>query len=113
MTSERDLIARIDRLESRLLHEWIEMGLVAPQRGDEGFEFDDIDVARVNLVCDLSFDLGIEQESLPVVLSLIDQLHRTRASLRAICAAIADQPDEVKTTVSVRLRATLFGADQG
>ncbi len=111
MIDETELIAVTRRLEVRVLHEWIDMGLVTPQRGEAGYLFDEMDVARVNLVCDLSFDMGVGQESLPIILSLIDQLHRARHSLRAFAAAIEAQPESVKVEIKGAARRTLFPED--
>ena len=69
MISESELIAVTRRLEVRVLHEWIDMGLVSPLRGEAGYLFDEVDIARVHLVCDLSFDMGVGEESLPIILS--------------------------------------------
>jgi len=111
MISESELIGRIGRLEIRVLYEWIEMGLVAPHRSEAGYLFDEADVARINLVCDLSFDMGVGHESLPIILSLIDQLHRTRHSLRALADAIAEQPEDVKSLITARAQRTLTGRE--
>jgi chaperone modulatory protein CbpM len=109
MISESELIAAIGRLEVRVLHEWIEMGLLAPHRDAGGYLFDDADIARVNLVCDLSFDMGVGEESLPVILHLIDQLHGTRHTLKALTAALAEQPEEIRVTITTRARHVLRG----
>jgi chaperone modulatory protein CbpM len=111
MISESELIAAIGRLEARVLHEWIEMGLLSPHRDAAGFLFDDVDVARVHLVCDLSFDMGVGEESLPVILHLIDQLHGTRHTLKALTAAVAEQPDEIRVTITTRAHHVLRGRE--
>src|SRR5262245_50614265 len=112
MIKEAELIAVTRRLEVRVLHEWIDMGLVTPQRGAAGYLFDEMDVARVNLVCDLCFDLGVGEESLPIILSLIDQLHRTRHSLKALASAIESQPEAVKSEITGKARRALFPEDK-
>ena len=109
MISESELIAAIDRLEARVLHEWIEMGLLSPHRGDAGYLFDDVDIARVHLVCDLRYDMGLGEESLPVILNLVDQLHGTRHTLKALAAAISEQPEEIRVTITTRARHVLKG----
>jgi len=107
MITERELIARLARLGAETLHQWIEMGLVTPHRDAGGYVFDDLDEARVALVCDLHYGMGCEAESLPVILRLIDQLHQTRHSLRAISAAVAEQPDEIRVAITTRTRIVL------
>jgi chaperone modulatory protein CbpM len=109
MINESELIAAIGRLEASLLHEWIETGLLSPHRSDAGYLFDEADVARVHLVCDLRFDMGLGEESLPVILHLIDQLHGTRHTLKALSAAVAEQPDEIRITITARAHHVLKG----
>ena len=67
MISERQLIERMQRLKADVLHRWIEQGLIEPHRDAGGYQFDDIDEARIALVCDLHYGMGLEHESLPVV----------------------------------------------
>jgi chaperone modulatory protein CbpM len=109
MITESELIAVTRRFDLRELHQWIDMGLISPHRGEEGYLFDDLDVARVRLVCDLAFDMGLGHESLPVILNLLDQLHGTRHTLKALAAAVAEQPEEIRITITTRARHVLKG----
>ena len=107
MTGEHDLIAMVERLEVHTLRRWVEMGWIRPERGVAGFTFDDADIARVRLICDLCYDLEVGEDSVPIILSLIDQLHGTRRTLRAFAAAIDEQPADVRDRIAERLRAML------
>jgi chaperone modulatory protein CbpM len=107
MISEQDLIARMQHLEAEVLHKWIDLGFVKPHRDATGFVYDEVDEARIALVCDLHYGMGLEHESLPVVLSLVDQLHEARHSLRAISVAVSEQPDEVRIAIKSRTRIVL------
>jgi chaperone modulatory protein CbpM len=107
MISEKQLCQRVACLDQETLHEWIAQGLVQPHRGSDGYAFDDIDEARVALLCDLHYHMGLSSESLPVIVSLIDQLHQTRHSLRAVTAAVAEQSTEVRIAISSRTRLIL------
>lgn len=109
MITERELCERLRCLDVEVLHRWIELGLVAPQRDAGGLLFDDVDEARVALVCDLHYGMGLDHESLPVILSLVDQLHQTRHSLRAIATAVSEQPGEVRVAIASRTRIVLGG----
>ena len=87
-------VERIDRVE---LARWVELGWVAPvgrERGEPAFS--DLDVARVCLICDLVHDLAIEEETVPVVLSLLDQVYALRRQLGALTAAVQRQPEDVR-----------------
>jgi chaperone modulatory protein CbpM len=103
MIRESELITHFTYLERQVLLTWIEDGVVAPQRDDEGYLFDAIDEARVALACDLHYRMGLEHASLPVILSLIDQLHDARHHLRALTQAVAEQPEGVRQQISERV----------
>lgn len=109
MITKAELCARMQGLDMKILNQWIEMGLVEPQQDPSGFLFDEIDEARIALVCDLYYRMGLDHGSLPVVLSLVDQLHHTRHSLRAITTAVSEQSAEVRVAITQRTRIVLAG----
>src|SRR6267378_5236662 len=82
------------RLDAQVLETWIAAGWLAPRRRGETRDFSDIDVARVSLILDLR-KLGVNDEGIPVVLDLIDQVHGLRRMLRELLAAIQAQSDAV------------------
>jgi chaperone modulatory protein CbpM len=91
------LVGRVDRVE---LTQWIELGWVAPERPAEAEPtFSDLDVARVCLICDLRHDLAIEEETMPLVLSLLDQIYALRRQINALTGAIREQPEEVRRAI--------------
>ena len=94
-------VERIERVE---LVAWVERGWVAPagRRGAEPL-FSELDVARVCLICDLVHDLAVEEDTVPLVLSLLDQVYALRRQLHALTAAIRQQPDEVRRDLLARL----------
>jgi chaperone modulatory protein CbpM len=95
------VVGRVDRVE---LSQWIELGWVAPER-PAGAEpaFSDLDVARVCLICDLRHDLAVEEETIPLVLSLLDQIYALRRQLNALTGVIREQPDDVRRALLHRL----------
>ena len=82
---------------------WIEEGVIAPHRDEEGYLFDRVDESRVALACDLHYRMGLDHESLPVILSLIDQLHDVRHHLRALTRALAEQPEPIQQEITRRM----------
>jgi chaperone modulatory protein CbpM len=94
------VIGRVDRVE---LHRWVELGWVMPERagGEERAEpvFSAIDIARVRLICDLRRDLAVEEETMPLVLSLLDQLYAMRRQMKALRGALQQQPDDVREAI--------------
>ncbi len=103
MIRESELIARFTVLERQVLLIWIEEGVIAPHRDDQGYLFDRVDESRVALACDLHYRMGLEHASLPVILSLIDQLHDARRHLRKLTRAVAEQPDAVQRQITRHL----------
>lgn len=100
MIGEKDLCAMFARLEADMLREWIDAGLVQGARQGSAISFDEADVARIRLICELHYDLAVEEETLPLVLSLMDQLYDLRRSARALASAIEEEPDEVRVRIS-------------
>jgi chaperone modulatory protein CbpM len=97
-------VGRVDRVE---LHRWVELGWVQPHR-QAGAEpaFSDLDVARVCLICDLRHDLAVEEETVPLVLSLLDQLYAMRRQMKALRGALQQQPDDVRRAIMAMLEAS-------
>jgi chaperone modulatory protein CbpM len=105
MIRESELIAQFVHLERQTLLAWIEEGVIAPHRDEEGYLFDQVDASRVALACDLHYRMGLEHASLPVILSLVDQLHDARHHLRALTRAVAEQPEAVRLEIARRVGA--------
>lgn len=110
--TEQMVLAEIRRLTRRELRQWMREGWVRPAMGESGPLFDEIDVARLRLLCDLRQEMALSTDALPVVLKLIDRLHETRRDLRTVMKAIADQPEDVRLTVLRRIRAGSAGETQ-
>lgn len=111
MIRETELIAQFVHLERHVLMTWIEDGVVAPHSDDQGYLFDRMDCSRVALACDLHYRMGLEHASLPVILSLIDQLHDARHHLRNLARAVAAQPNAVRHDITLHLSARRNTAD--
>jgi chaperone modulatory protein CbpM len=104
MIDAQELVDAVDRLEADALERWIEHGWVRPLMEGDIVRFDTADVARVRLICDLHYELRIEEDSVPVVLSLMDQLYAARRDLRALAAAVSAQPEPVRAAIAERVR---------
>jgi chaperone modulatory protein CbpM len=73
------------------LRHWLEQDFVRPEHHGGEPSFREIDVARVRLIRELHADLEVEEPTLPLVLSLLDQLYATRRQLRLVLDAL-DSP---------------------
>jgi chaperone modulatory protein CbpM len=72
------------RLDTQALDTWIEAGWLRPRGNRSSREFSDVDLARARLIGDLRGDLGINDEAIPIVLDLIDQIHGLRRLVREL-----------------------------
>lgn len=72
------------RLDAGALDAWIEAGWLRPRGCRAEREFSDIDLARARLIGDLCGDLGLNDEAIPVVLHLVDQIHGLRRLVREL-----------------------------
>jgi chaperone modulatory protein CbpM len=80
------LCARFTALREEDLERWIGAGHVRAERQADVLVFQDIDVERVRLILELRDDMQVNEEALPVVLSLLDQLYALRRRLRDLGA---------------------------
>lgn len=110
IVTEAEIIARFRRIDAQILDHWIAIGWLKPQRGGDGFLFDDADIARTNLLCDLRYDMELGDDETAMVLSLMDRLNSTRALLRAMMEAVHSQPHEVKEAILTKVRVHLGNA---
>jgi chaperone modulatory protein CbpM len=81
------------RINTQTLNAWLEAGWLAPQRNDDGTHYSEVDLARAHLIEDLK-DLGINDEGVPVILDLVDQLHGLRRVLRELLSTVKARRQE-------------------
>jgi chaperone modulatory protein CbpM len=94
-----DLVEQIAALQRSDLEAWISEGLVSPQLEAGALLLSDMECARLRLICTLRYELEIDAETLPVVLSLVDQLYDTRQRLLSLTAAVAAQDKAVQAAI--------------
>jgi chaperone modulatory protein CbpM len=92
--------ASLNRVE---VEHWIEQGWVRADPGLGTWLFHEIDVARLRLVRELRFDLGVQEDALPIVLRLLDQLYDERRRLRRVRSII-------ENVAAAEVRAALLDA---
>jgi chaperone modulatory protein CbpM len=103
MTRIDDLVAAISVLQRGDLEAWIREELVVPRREEGTLLFTDMECARVRLICTLHYDLEIDADALPLVLSLVDQLYDARQRLLSLTAAVTAQDKAVQTAIIAAL----------
>lgn len=85
------------------LEHWIERRWVLPAEREGAYLFDAADVARVRLIVELRHELSIDDEAIPVVLSLLDQIYALRGALKELGAAVNTLPEPLRESVKARL----------
>ena len=98
-----DLVATISALQRSDLEAWIREELVVPRKEVGALFFTDKECARVRLICTLRYELEIDTDTLPVVLSLVDQLYDTRQRLLSLTAAVTTQEKAVQAAIIAAL----------
>ncbi len=84
MISIEVLITRVSALDRDDLDRWIGNDWVRPDGNVGHYEFREIDVARVRLIQELRDELQISEVTLPIVLSLLDQIYDMRRRMREL-----------------------------
>lgn len=93
------LTRQIDGLYPPDLRHWIALSWVRPEGAPGAWLFHDMDVARVRLIVTLRGDLHIDENALPTVLSLLDQLYDARRTLLRLAEALDAEPPDVRQRV--------------
>lgn len=86
MTGFSAVIRVIPGLTEAQLRRWLDADLVRPEGEGEAVVFSEADIARLRLLLDLQATLQVEERTMPLILSLLDQLYATRWELRRLAA---------------------------
>lgn len=101
------VVALFPDLQQIELTTWIERRLVRPEpSGEEEGEwvFHEIDIARVHLIYDLRRNLDVPDDTLPLLLSVLDQLYEVRRKLNAVNELVEHHPQELRDAVRAILK---------
>jgi len=93
MMTEKEVLSSVSGMSSSSLKICISQSWVTPAQATEGAMFDELDVARLRLIAELRRDMGVNDDAVPIILSLIDQLNAAQRRLRALDRAIGQDPD--------------------
>lgn len=102
--SETEVVTLIEDLSPPRLQTYLRARIVQPVATSEGQGYRDADLARLQLLCDLSEAYELPDDALRMVMSLVDQLNTARGDMRALIAAVAAEPDEVRLRIHRNLR---------
>ena len=93
------------RLSRSDLECWIRERWVLPLEQDGGFLFDEVDVARIRLIAELRNDLAVNDEAVPLILQLLDQVYELRRTLGELEQAIAGLPEASRSQLDSMIRS--------
>ena len=103
MIALNELLDRVRGLDRGELTEWIENRWVRAELRGGTWLFHEVDVARIELIREIRHEFAIDDEAVPVVLGLLDQVYGLRRQLRRLCDALAAQPDDVQQAIKLAL----------
>lgn len=104
--TEDEVITTVSRLTRRQLLTFVEVGVIKPQQASGGNVFAQMDIARLELLCDLTGDLELDETALSIVVSLIDQLHAARQDLAALARTIDNLSPETRMTLLAEMKSS-------
>jgi len=94
--SEDQAIAAIASLTRTQLLSFVEAQIIVPLHTQNGVVFRQVDLVRMELLCELTEHFSLNDDALSIITSLIDQLHSTRGELECILQAIKEEPADVR-----------------
>ena len=83
---------------------WIRQSWVLPVEEDGVLLFDDVDRARIKLIVELRRDLEVNDEAIPVVLRLLDQVYGLRRALDELRQGIMGLSEEARAELGAKLQ---------
>jgi len=104
--SESEIIQAVARLTTTQLRSFVEAEIITPTQTESGIAFQHVDIVRLELLCELSEEFDMPVDALGIVISLIDQLHGARASLRTLLEAVENEPKDVRDRIQAAIRNT-------
>ena len=98
-----ELVRRFAELDRAELARWIERRWIVPEAQREAdreiWLFHEVDVARVELILDIRREFTADEETLSLLLGLLDQVYSLRRQMRRLCDAIESQPNETRDAI--------------
>jgi chaperone modulatory protein CbpM len=103
MIAFKEIVERFAELESGELSRWVENRWIVPEadggQENERWVFHEVDVARVELILDIRREFALDEETMSLVLGLLDQVYSLRRQMRRLCHALETQPPEIRDAI--------------
>ncbi|MBL4750707.1 MAG: hypothetical protein JKX71_09050 [Amylibacter sp.] len=94
--SEDQAIAAVATLTRTQLIAFVEAEIIVPLHTEDGIVFRQVDLVRMELLCELTENFSLNDDALSIIISLIDQLHNTRGQLECLLQAIKEEPADIR-----------------
>jgi hypothetical protein len=107
--TEEEVVTRVTRLSRVALVRYVEADVIRPVLTEAGPRFRPVDVARLELICDLIDQYEFEDDALALILSLTDRLHAARADFRALSDAVAAEEKAIRDRIAAAFLARRRG----
>ena len=103
MIAFREVVERFAGLEAGELSRWVENRWIVPEadggQEKERWVFHEVDIARVELILDIRREFALDEETMSLVLGLLDQIYSLRRQMRRLCHALESQPPEIRDAI--------------
>ncbi len=103
LKGEDEVLADLPISRARL-RAWIAAEVVVPVKGPRGPVFGPGEQARLRLACELCEAYEIPDDTLALLLTLVDRLHRAEADLTVLARALAAEETPVRHRIGLALR---------
>lgn len=110
LVSFEEVIAEIEVGPGELTA-WIERSWILPLEREGVYFFDEADLARARLILELHRDLEVNEEAMPVVLQLLDQVYSLRRALADLNTAIKVLPEDARAELRAELERLSSSGD--
>jgi len=104
-----EVVTEVATLTPNRLSAFVSAEVVTPLQSGQGPVYSTVDVARLELCCELADSFDLAPEALALVLALVDRLHRLDRDTAALATALAAEPPEIRTRVAARIIADTSG----
>lgn len=98
---EVEVRTEIERAE---IYHFIQQSWILPVQEEGAYFFDEADVARVRLIVELRGDMEVNDEAVPIVLQLLDQVHSLRHAVDELQAAIEALSDSARAELEAAMK---------
>lgn len=108
-----EVVTRIDAAGLTISHAQLtyfaEQQWVRARQEEGAWYFDEQDAARARLICEMRDDMAINDEAMPLVLRLLDQVYALRGVIGEVQQVLGQLPVDERAEIEEKLRAALDG----